>query len=180
MDKRIWLGAAVAVTFFFGILYVAVQQALRLGANDPQISMVQDAAAALKQNRKPADLFSGHVEMSYSMAPFVIVYDKLGNAVASNGYLDGKIPTIPFGVLQHTPEQGAHAVTWEPKPGVRIASVSAQAGDYYAVGGRSLTVVEGHIESLTAYMLGAWLLTMVAGGAACFFITQPLKSKNQK
>ena len=44
---RVWLPFAVIVTAFCGLAYVTVQQALRQGANDPQIQMAEDAAAAL-------------------------------------------------------------------------------------------------------------------------------------
>jgi hypothetical protein len=164
--QRIWLAAAVLITLCFGVGYTAIQQALRLGANDPQISMAQDAAAAIRRHDKLSDFLSGRVEMAYSMAPFVIVYDKMGNVVGGNGFLNGEIPVIPIGVLQHTPARGTHAVTWQPASGVRIAAVSARAEQYYVVSGRSLTVVEEHIQSLTQYILCAWLVVMVGLSAA--------------
>ncbi|MET0779669.1 MAG: hypothetical protein ABWY71_02430 [Candidatus Saccharimonadales bacterium] len=163
--KRIWLAAAVLVTLCFGAAYITLRQSLRLGANDPQISMTQDAAATVRRDSKPSDLLSGRVEMAYSMAPFVIVYDKMGNVVTGNGFLDGEIPVIPIGVLRHTPIHGTHAVTWQPTAGVRIAAVSASAGQYFVVSGRSLAVVEDHIQSLTQYAVCAWLIVMAGLGA---------------
>ncbi|HEV7454162.1 MAG TPA: hypothetical protein VGO07_02790 [Candidatus Saccharimonadales bacterium] len=170
--KRIWLAAAVLVTLCFGVGYTAIQQALRLGANDPQISMAQDTATAIKRDNKLSDLLSGRIEMAYSMAPFIIVYDKMGNVVTGNGLLNSEIPVIPIGVLQHTPALGTHAVTWQPAAGVRIAAVSAGAGQYYVVSGRSLTVAEEHIQSLTQYTLCMWLVVMVGLGAAYIMVNR--------
>jgi len=179
MHKRIWTLAAVFLTLCIGVFYVAIQQALRLGANDPQISIAQDVAAALQQNRKPADMLTGRIEIPYNMAPFVIIYDNMGNVVAGDGYVDGDIPIMPFGVLQRTSEGTVHTVTWEPKPGVRIASVSTRAGNYYVVSGRSLLVVEDHIASVTTYAGMVWLLSMATIGAAFLIVERPWVQKTQ-
>jgi len=40
-----WLLIAIVVTGLIGLVYVAVQQDLRQGANDPQIQMAEDTAA---------------------------------------------------------------------------------------------------------------------------------------
>ena len=40
-----WLLVAIVVTVLVGLLYAAVQQDLRQGANDQQIQMSEDAAA---------------------------------------------------------------------------------------------------------------------------------------
>jgi hypothetical protein len=42
-----WLPLAIAITLLCGLVYVAVQQEVRLSANDPQIGMAEDLAAAL-------------------------------------------------------------------------------------------------------------------------------------
>jgi hypothetical protein len=44
---RQWLPIVVVITALSGLVYVAVQQALRQDANDPQIQMAQDAAETL-------------------------------------------------------------------------------------------------------------------------------------
>jgi hypothetical protein len=178
MYKRVWLVAALFITGFFGILYIAIQQSLRLGANDPQVSIAQDVAAAVDRNRKPADILADHVEMAYSMAPFVIIYDKSGTVVSGNGYLNGEIPVIPYGVLQHTPKDGTHFVTWSPAKGVRIAAVSAMSRDYYIVSGRSLAVTEDHIRTVTQIALCAWLITMAGLAEAYIIANRPVTAKN--
>jgi hypothetical protein len=42
-----WLLLAIVLTGLIGLVYVAVQQDLRQGANDPQIQMAEDALAKL-------------------------------------------------------------------------------------------------------------------------------------
>ena len=44
---------SMLLTLACGICYVAVQQTLRQSANDPQIQMAEDAAAALAKGEKP-------------------------------------------------------------------------------------------------------------------------------
>jgi len=41
-----WLPLAIVIKLLCGLVYVAVQQEVRLSANDPQIGMAEDLAAA--------------------------------------------------------------------------------------------------------------------------------------
>jgi hypothetical protein len=50
---RHWLPLAAVTTLLCGLVYLAVQQSLRQGANDPQIQMAEDAAAALVAGSTP-------------------------------------------------------------------------------------------------------------------------------
>lgn len=173
MDRRIWVGGALCITGLFGLLYVAVHQSLRLSANDPQVSMAYDTAAVLRQHRHPAGLVQGRVDADHSMAPFVIVYDAYGNAIAGNGYIEGAIPAIPLDLLQHTPSNGRyHAVTWEPAQGVRIALVSVKTDGYCVVSGRSLTAVEDRITNFTQLLASTWLITICVIAAIGFLVTR--------
>ncbi len=152
----------VAITFFFGIIFLAVQQSLRLGANEPQASMARELSQELVKGTSPQGLVSGTIDMEQSMQPFTIVYNKMGQVVAGNGYLDGKIPRVPIGVLQAATPEHMNEVTWQPKEDVRVASVSALAGSYYVLGGRSLVVVESQVMALTVWMAIAWLVSLAA------------------
>ncbi len=42
-----WLPLAIAITLLCGLVHVAVQQEVRLSANDPQIGMAEDLAAVI-------------------------------------------------------------------------------------------------------------------------------------
>jgi hypothetical protein len=175
MHKRIWFGAAAGVTIALGVLYGAIQQTLRLSADEPQSSMVTQTAALLRQNGDAHHSFDGHIEIAYNQAPFVIVYDTAGNVVAGNGYLDGTVPRIPIGVLQHIPSRGEHRVTWEPRSGVRIATVSARAGTYYVVGGRSLQTTESHMRTVNLYAGATWIASMAILTSAYLFVVRGRK-----
>jgi preprotein translocase subunit SecG len=158
--KRLWISLTVLVTLLFAVFYLGVQQALRLGANEPQSSMVNDIAAKLNEGRRPDSLVTSRVDMARDMAPFVIIYDTFGKVVKGNGYLDGNVPQVPIGIL-HASDKGTHKVTWQPKPDVRIAAVSRKAGDNYVLGGRNLEVVENKISNVTAWLIALWLLSLV-------------------
>ncbi|HTE58638.1 MAG TPA: hypothetical protein VK694_07930 [Verrucomicrobiae bacterium] len=171
--------AILVVTFFFGVIFVSVQQALRLGANEPQGSMAQDVAKELNLGRKPQDLFKDQVDIGSNMAPFVIVYDKYGKVVAGSGYLDGTIPEVPVGVLAAAKGNKVNKVTWQPNERVRIASVSREADNYYVLGGRSLAVVERKITSFTRWLIAAWLLSLAAAVGIYRLSTKPAQKKSK-
>src|SRR5438270_7168527 len=60
-----WLPVALAITVLSGLVYVAVQQDLRQGANDPQIQMAEDAAVQLEAGQQPAAVVgAGKVDMA--------------------------------------------------------------------------------------------------------------------
>jgi hypothetical protein len=104
----------------------------------------------------------GAVDASVSLAPFVVVYDASGSALASNARLDGALPTPPIGVLKAASASGHNAVTWQPRPGVRIASVTVPWSGGTVMAGRSLRIVEER-EDLALLLAGAaWAAGLVA------------------
>jgi hypothetical protein len=166
LQKRVlWLGLALLVTLMTLVVYVAVQQSLRIGANEPQRSMAQDVARDLENHKQPQSLTNGYIDMRSNMAPFIIIYDKFGKVVAGNGYLDNSIPQVPIGTLAATKGHKINAVTWQPADKVRIASVSVEAGDYYVLGGRSLSIVEKQIRSFTQ-----WTLSFLAASLVVIYL----------
>ena len=44
---KTWVPLTIGTTLLCGLVYLATQQSIRQGANDPQIQMAEDAAAAL-------------------------------------------------------------------------------------------------------------------------------------
>ncbi len=162
-DRFIWGMVAFGVSLCFGAWYLTVQQTLRHAANDPQISMAQDAAGKLDSGSNPAAIASKKIEASYDMAPFIIIYDLHGNVVAGNGYVDGSVPHVPISVLRHAKlNGGVHVITWQPREGIRIASATARSRDFYVVSGRSLDTTDRQINSLALYTASAWLTAMAA------------------
>ncbi len=169
---RLWLPFAVVVTAFCALVYVVVQQSLRQGANDPQIQLAEDAAAALDQGKSAQSVLpSAQVEFSTSLAPFLVVYDLDGKPVASSGLLNGSLPQYPMGALQASRQSGENRVTWQPGPSVRIASVAVPYKEGYVVAGRSLREVELRESQAELFAAGTWLLTLVALFAVIFIFS---------
>jgi hypothetical protein len=154
------LTAMATLTVIFGTIYVVAQQSARLAANDVPTQLAQEATDKLSQGQKPADVVGKKVELAHSLNPFVIVYNQKGQPVAGSGYLHGRLPTIPYGVLKSTATGQEHTVTWQPEAGVRIASVTVKEGDYYVVGGQSLRPTESRLERLLGLTAFGWLATI--------------------
>lgn len=158
----------------FGTMYAMVQQAQRRDANYPQIQLAEDQAAQLGEVNGPTAASSlSPVDMKASLAPFVIVYDKNGHVVSGSGYINGKVPEAPLGMLKAAKGEEYHAVTWQPANGVRIASVTVAAKDYYVLSGRSLKEVEkNENHTLQIAFVGGILslvLVMAAVGGRILF-----------
>ncbi len=159
----IFLPLAVLATGLSGMVYVGLQQDLRSGANEPQQQLAEDAAAELNAGASPSTVVIGpKVDIAASLAPFVAVYDRRGAVLATNGELDGQPPMIPSGVLVSATASGLDAVTWQPRAGVRIATVSVPWSGGTVMAGRSLRVVENRESRLEALVAVGWLATLVA------------------
>ncbi|HVW12619.1 MAG TPA: hypothetical protein VHB54_02285 [Mucilaginibacter sp.] len=161
---RNWFSYAAMITLVCGIVYVTVQQSYRMSANDPQFQVAEDTAVALDKGADPKTLTgtSDGVEISQSLALWLIIYDMQGNVAATSARLDGAAPQFPKGVLDHTRSKGANAVTWQPRPGLRQATVTVGAKDYTVVAGRSLRLTEERISLLGSQVLFGWVLSVLA------------------
>lgn len=162
-----WLPIAVGLTLAAGMVYVAVQQSLRLGANALPVELAQDAKAALEQGRGLGEVLppGPSVAIERSLAPFVIVYDDSGKPLISSGKLDGEDPRLPQGVLDYTRSQGENRVTWQPRPGVRVALVVERyekPNPGFLAAGRSLREVEVLISAVGNLVLLGWIAGMLA------------------
>jgi hypothetical protein len=160
-----WLPIAVAVTLVLVISYTFVQQSYRQGANDPQIMMARDVAAAVGDGTPASQLVStGTVDPSKSLAPFIIVLDADGKVVVSSMALGATTPLPPAGVLATAKATGENRVTWQPRPDARIAAVVVpvkRGPGGYVVAGRSLQVVEVREDQLTQLAGLGWIGTLV-------------------
>jgi hypothetical protein len=183
--KRIlgyWLPLALVVFGVCFFTYIGSQQNYRMSANDPQIEMAQNAAVDLANGAAPESVIPArHVELSSDLTPFVIVFDQTGKILDSSVMLDGQTPTLPNGILAASDATGENRVTWQPRPGVRMATVikpyrSASSSGYVLVG-RSLHEVEARIDNLTTMffltlgcaLVGSLLLIILAE----FFLLHP-------
>ena len=164
ISKR-WLPLAIATAGLCGLVYGSVQQSLRMGANDPQIQMAEDAAIALNAGASMDSLVpTTRVELSTSLAPFIMVFDDSGNVLASTATLHGKVPVYPSGVLDYTRQHGEDRVTWQPENGVRMATVVVRYDQGFVLAGRSLREVEireNNMEGISGVaLLFIWAATL--------------------
>ena len=167
---RSWLPIATTVVMLSGLVYLAVQQSYRQGANDPQIQIAQDLKETLQNGKSAQDLvgqtitLATQVDLRKSLASFVIIFDDNGKPIASQAVLDGRIPTPPPGVFSYTKTKKEDRFSWEPKPGVREATVLLRfegSKPGFVLVGRSLKEVENRVSQLgqrMAVALGAILL----------------------
>ncbi len=161
-----WLPLAIATAGLCALVYLTVQQSLRMGANDPQIQMAEDASSRLNAGTSAESVVpTTKVEIADSLAPFLIVFDDSGKVLASSATLHGAIPAYPVGVLDYVSLKGQDRVTWQPEGGVRMATVVVQYKDGFVMAGRSLTEVEkreSQVELLSGLaMLGIWGATLI-------------------
>ena len=159
---------AATVAAAAGILvYAAVQQDLRQGANDPQEQLAEDAVAALDAGAAPASVVgAARVDLNASLAPFVAVYAVDGTALATDGVLDGRPPVPPSGVLESARSTGRDAVTWQPEAGIRIALVVLPWRGGTVAAGRSLRRVEETESRIETLVAAGGLVTVAMVGLA--------------
>ncbi len=161
----LFLPAAMVAVVAVGFAYVAVQQVQRADANDPQIQLAEDAANLLDAGAAPASVVgTTSVDVARSLAPFVAIYDADGRVVASDGVLAGRAPVPPIGVLASARASGRDMVTWQPEPGVRIATVVIPWSGGTVLAGRSLSLVEQRDGAILLLAAAALISLLVAIG----------------
>lgn len=160
---RVWTPFALVIFAFSGLAYITVQQSERQAANDPQIQMAEDTAAAL-DGGAPVDsvIPKVQVEMSTSLAPFIVVYDTDGKPTASSGSLNGQMPEYPKGALDSAKGSGENRVTWQPNGTVRIASVVVPYKGGFVMAGRNMREVEQRESQTEMYAGLTGLLALIA------------------
>ena len=164
----LFLPSMVVATGLSGLVYAVVQQDLRSGANDPQERLARDAAIRLDGGASPATVVgSTTVDIASSLAPFIVVYSSTANVLATDGVLDGKAPMLPTGVLDSATRTGRDAVTWQPREGVRVATVTIPWSGGTVISGRSLRLVEDRESTLLQIVAATWIAIGIALAIAC-------------
>jgi hypothetical protein len=131
-----WVPLAVAQMVLALIVYSVVQQDIRQSANEPQIELAESAASRLSSDEPVQTVLPARsVDLSGSLAPFVIVYDGAGTVLASSASLQGQTPRLPSGTLGSVTrglESGSRA------PGVRLNGAGRRGAVHLGAGtGRS-------------------------------------------
>lgn len=150
---RFFLPLAIAITGLSGLIYLAVQQDIRIGAYEPQIQMSEDAAARISAGEDPLKVVpAGSIEITKSVAPYIVVFDDSGKVLAGDATLNGQPPKVPQGVLDFTKANGKDRVSWQPLPNVRSAVIVTRFSNSKISGsvlaGRSLREPEKRIDAL--------------------------------
>ena len=176
MPKRfflLFLPIALLISILAGFPYLAIRQALRAEANDPQIQMAEDLADVLLKGQSAADMkASGSLaDMEQTLSPFIIIYDEMGKSLFSTIQLNGSTPTPPSDVLNAAKNPGDHRLTWAPKPNIHIAAVIVHFGGShpgFVLAGRSLREVEKRETTLGEEFLLTWLIALIVAATSCF------------
>ncbi len=169
-----FLTAAIIISILTLFAYVAVQQDLRLSANDPQIQIAEDAAVAISNGEAlPYEMpTSTQADLTKTLSTVAIIFDDAGKSVYSSAQIDGATPIPPNGVFDDTRKNNEDRITWQPKPGVRLAAVvmrvtGKNAG--FVVIARSLREVEKRVDVITKLLAIAWagaIIVLIAGSVA--------------
>lgn len=174
---RNWFAYAAMITLVCGVIYVTVQQSYRMSANDPQFQADGDAAIAIGKGADPKTLTDKGptVDISQSLALWLIIYDAQGSVAATNATLDGTVPRFPKAVLDHVRNSGIDALTWQPRSGIRQATVSVHTNDYTVVAGRSLRLTEQRISLLGRQVFFGWAMSLLAMALVVLLLQMPEK-----
>jgi hypothetical protein len=112
------------------------------------------------------------VDIARSLAPYVVVYGPAGTILATDGTLDGQPPDVPTGVLDGAPGSGRNAVMWQPRPSVRVATVTVLWRGGSVLAGRSLRLVEQEASNLELVVGAAWLAILAALAVASLVVVR--------
>ena len=158
----LWLPVAGASTVLAFAIYGGVQQAQRTGADDPQIQIARDAAAALTTGTSPQEVASGpQVDVANSLAPWLAIYGADGAPLAATGSYGGQPPVIPDRARSDA-QAGELTFTWEPTDGLRLATVVEPYPGGTVVVARSMQLVEQRETRTLAISAAAWLAALAA------------------
>jgi hypothetical protein len=136
-----WLPLSVAIVCTYGIMYLAIQQYIRLSANEVPQQIAEDIKEKLEQGLPVTEAIGSmeNVNMEKSKAPFVMVFNAAGALTNTSASMGGVVAVPPGGVFSTAKQKGVNKITWQPKPGVRNATVTLP----YAVNGHRGFVLAG-------------------------------------
>lgn len=156
--------AAIIITGIVLLVYTSVQQSHRSSANDPQLQLARDLSYGLKTGRQLTSLVSADtIDIAQSLAVFAETFDHSGNPIQSTGFLNGRLPRPPAGVLDFTASNQENVITWQPQSGVRMAMVYEKVNSptvAFVAAGRSLQEVEIREGNLVKMVGITWIACM--------------------
>jgi hypothetical protein len=160
-----WLPLAGLASALCLLVYASAQQTGRTMANDPQIQIARDTKAALASGQPITTLIpQAQTDLATSLSPFITAVGENGSIIASSARLRGQPRSVPAGVLESVKKNGEERVTWQPEPGVRMATVVVRnpgpSGGFIVVG-RSLSETEARIRQLGSLLFLGWAATLI-------------------
>ncbi|MEJ1229694.1 MAG: hypothetical protein WDM88_02170 [Galbitalea sp.] len=165
-----WLMPLVVTTILFGTIYAVVQQFDRLSANDVPLRLASQVAAELREGQSATLDAQPHVDLSRSLAPFVVVEDAQGSPTAGSGFLRGSLVSLPTDVLSSAARTGTDTVTWQPRNGLRFATVTLRVGDQFVSAGQSLQPSESRDGTFQLLIGSGWLAAMLVIAGSWFWL----------
>jgi hypothetical protein len=167
----VWVPVVVVATVILVLIFAVGQQNLRMGANDPQVQMAEDAAARLNAGATPISIVEPQpVDMARSLAPFLIVFGLNHQPQASSAVLGGQTPLPPGGVFDRLSGAARSEITWAPRPDVREAAVIIPYRNGYVLAGRSLRLIEQREDALGQLTILFFFVMLVASGLAALAV----------
>lgn len=156
-----WVVGAFVLVVLLAAVYLSAQNLERSGADDAPARLASQAVT-----EPPAD--PAHVDLATSLAPFYVIYQADGTPISGNGYLDGALAAVPAGVITTADDNHQNRVTWQPRPGLRFATVEISAGDRVILAGQSLAPTEARIDQLGLLLLAGGGASLILLGIGCF------------
>lgn len=160
-----WLPLAGLASALSLLIYTSAQHTGRTMADDPQVQIARDTKAALAAGQPVTALIpQTQTDLATSLSPFITAVGEDGSIIASSARLHGQLRSVPPGVLNSAKTNGEQRVTWQPEPGVRMATVvlhNPGASGGYVVVGRSLSETEARIKQLGGFLLLGWAATLI-------------------
>jgi len=178
-----WVIIMFLVTFTCSLVYLVTQQSLRLAANELPVQLAVETSIRLQKGQIVKNAIPvTKVDISKSLNAFVMVYDNNKNLIATSGIMGGSEPAYPKGVLNNVDKKGESRVTWQPKIGLRFATVVIKSDSKYIVAAQSLFETEKLIGSIGTIVLFSWLACAVfsAFGLVIIYIFMDKIYKDKK
>lgn len=177
-----WVPLGVAIVFVFGAIYLVAQQNYRTAANDPQVQIAEDLMAQMDAGQSSVSLNEiTKVDMEFSTSTFIIAYDRDKKIIANSSTLAGETLSPPTETLNNIKEddlllpKNQNRFTWEPKNGVRIATVIIKGEKGYVLAGRNMREEELRIRTIQI-LEGIFMLFALGATLATTFLMDLLVS----
>jgi hypothetical protein len=174
------IAAIVVATILFGTIYVVAQQLDRLSANDAPLRLASQVASELREGQTTTLDAQPHVDLSRSLAAFVVVEDAQGQSSDGSGFLKGSLVSLPTGVLASAAKSGQDNVTWQPAAGLRFATVTLKVGNQFISAGQSLKPSEDRDGTFQLLVGSGWLVSMLVLGGIWFWWSRIMRGLQRR